>query len=269
MSSTFSYQLGFLGAGNMAEAIARAAIDRAGIPAGQVIASDPNAERRAIFSGFGATAVESSAAVIAEAEAIVLAIKPQTLPQIAPLLAALREDQVVISIMAGIRSEKIQAAAGKPLRVVRVMPNTPVLVGKGMAGIALGEHARPGDEALALQLFQAAGEAVMVQEAQIDAITAISGSGPAYLFYLAEAMERAAEAMGLGEHARLLVAQTLQGSADLLAQSGEAPQDLRRKVTSPGGTTEAACRHLDQQQVAEHILAALQAAERRSCELGA
>lgn len=269
MSSGCTYQLGFLGAGNMAEAIARAAVECAGIPAGALLASDPLEARRNIFSAMGIATVEDGRVVVAKARTVILAIKPQGLSQIAPLLAQLQPEQVVISIMAGISSERIEAAAGRPLRVVRVMPNTPMLVGRGMTGVALGAHALPGDDALALELFRAAGEAVQVTEDALDAITAVSGSGPAYLFYLAQAMEQAAAAMGLGEHARLLVAQTLLGAAELLGGSGEAPQDLRRKVTSPGGTTEAACRLLDENQVAGHIVAALRAAEARSRELGA
>jgi pyrroline-5-carboxylate reductase len=143
-----------------------------------------------------------------------LAIKPQVLPQLAGELAMHgRDDQVLISIMAGIGTNKLGDVIGKPVRAVRVMPNTPMMVGLGMSGLAVGEHAKPGDEALALKLFGAAGKVVRVEEKLIDAVTAVSGSGPAYVYYLAEAMEKAAGELGLGEHARLFVSQTLLGAA--------------------------------------------------------
>jgi pyrroline-5-carboxylate reductase len=142
------------------------------------------------------------------------------------------------------------------------------MVGHGMAGISLGKDARPGDEALTLKLFLAGGEAIMVDESQLDAITAVSGSGPAYVFYLAEAMERAARELGLTDNASLLVRQTIFGAAHLLATSGEPPAELRRKVTSPGGTTEAATKHMDGNKTIDVIVNAMKAAEKRSKELG-
>src|SRR5690606_36198081 len=138
---------------------------------------------------------------------VLLAVKPQVMAQAAAELAAHgRADQVVISIMAGIGSGKLAAAVGRPTRVVRVMPNTPMMVGLGMAGIALGGDAKPGDDALAMDLFSAGrSRAIRVAEKDLDAITAVSGSGPAYLCYLAEAMEKAARELGLAQHARLLI----------------------------------------------------------------
>ena len=138
-----------------------------------------------------------------------------------------------------------------------------------MAGIARGRHARPGDEALAMKLFGAAGEAILVDESDLDAVTAVSGSGPAYVFYLAEAMERAAQELGLGEHASLLVSQTILGAATLMCRSDDSPEELRHKVTSPGGTTEAAVRHLDGNSTREVFINAIKAARDRSLELGA
>ena len=263
------YQLGFVGAGNMAEAIALAAINSNIVDAAQIIASDPSDVRRDLFASHGITTTDDNGQVLAEAANIVLAIKPQTLPQMSEQLAQLNvETQVLISIMAGIRSSQIVDAAGKPVRVVRVMPNTPLLAGAGMAGIALGAHAKAGDDGLAMQLFGAAGKAVAVSEEQLDAITAVSGSGPAYLFYLAQAMQEAAEEMGLGEHADLLVSQTLFGASKLLCESPDTPAELRRKVTSPGGTTAAAIEHMESNAVRQHIQDAIGKARDRSIELG-
>ncbi|MEO0513713.1 MAG: pyrroline-5-carboxylate reductase [Planctomycetota bacterium] len=267
------YSLGFIGAGNMAEAIARGAARTGVIPAEQMIAADPSRERLAVFESFGVVSAADNAGLIAAADTVVLAVKPQMLgalgePGRGAWSAIDAERHTIVSIMAGISSTKICAAIGKPVRVVRVMPNTPLMVGRGMAGVALGENAKPGDDELAIRLFGACGEAVRVSESDLDAVTAVSGSGPAYLFYLAEAMQAAAEELGLSEHARLLVNQTLLGSAELLTQSQDTPAELRRKVTSPGGTTAAAINHLDQHRVKDTIVAALRAARDRSIELG-
>jgi pyrroline-5-carboxylate reductase len=265
------HTLGFIGAGNMAEAIARAAIDHGVLRPGDMIACDPTEARRAVFTSMGIATTADNAAVVAGSAQVLLAVKPQVMAQAATDVSRHgTAEQVVISIMAGVTTAKLADAIGHPTRIVRVMPNTPMMVGLGMAGVSLGPGAQPGDDDLAMRLFSAGGSrAIRVDEAHLDAITAVSGSGPAYLFYLAEAMERAAGEMGLGEHARELVAQTLLGAATLLSRSGESPTELRRKVTSPGGTTEAAIRTLDGSDARDLVVRALHAAEHRSRELGA
>lgn len=252
----------------MAQAIVKGALAGGVLDAKDIIASDPSEENRGVFSQWGCAVVEDNQAVATQAEQVLLAVKPQVFPVVAPELAGGAEGQVLISIMAGLSSEKIGSLIGSPCRIVRVMPNTPALVGEGMAGIALGADAQAGDDELAKQLFPAVGRVVELEEPMIDSINAISGSGPAYLFYLAEAMEQAARGLGLGEHARQVVAQTLMGSGKLLAESGEDPAELRRKVTSPGGTTLAASTHLDEKQVQQSIIEAIQAAYDRAKELG-
>lgn len=261
-----NYELGFIGAGNMAEAIAKAAIDRGVVPAERMVAADPSDARRGVFEAMGVRTVADNAAVIASSQQVLLAVKPQMFASVAASLVNF--PGVLVSIMAGITTAKMEAALGGPARIVRVMPNTPLMAGVGMAGVASGSHARPGDETLTLRLFRAAGEAIVVPESAIDAITAVSGSGPAYLFYLAEAMQDAAADLGLGGHARLLVQQTLLGAATLLAQSQDTPAELRRKVTSPGGTTEAAIRCMDDKHVQQAVRDAIHAACARSVELG-
>jgi pyrroline-5-carboxylate reductase len=274
------YELGFLGAGNMAEALARAAIEKGVLHARDIVAADPNPARHEVFAKLGVTWSGANSQVIRDARQVVIAVKPQTLPQVAGDLAAeVTAEHVVVSIMAGISTAKLTAAingkradAGLPplaLRLVRVMPNTPLMVGLGMAGVALGPQARRGDEALTLRILGSAGKAVMVEESKIDAITAVSGSGPAYVFYLAEAMHQAAVDLGLGEHADQLVRQTILGAAHLLAQSPDTAAELRRKVTSPGGTTEAAIKHLEGNMTTAVVVNAVKAAEKRSRELGA
>jgi pyrroline-5-carboxylate reductase len=263
---TQACELGLIGAGNMAEAIARAAIAKGVLTADSMIASDPSPDRRAVFESIGIRTTTDNAEVAARSRQMMLAVKPQMFAAVAASLHAF--DGVVISIMAGITTAKMAQAIGRQARIVRVMPNTPLMAGAGMAGVALGEHARAGDEQLTLQLFGAAGEAIVVPEAAIDAITAVSGSGPAYVFYLAEAMQRAAADLGLGEHARMLVRQTIFGAAKLLHESADPPDVLRRKVTSPGGTTEAAIRHMDTRGVSDAVVEAINAAHARSIELG-
>lgn len=268
------YELGFLGAGYMAEAIACAAIDQGVLQPGQMIAADPSESRRSVFAQLGVATGSDNGQGIRASRQILLAVKPQMMAAAAVDLAqhAVGE-QVIVSIMAGVTTERLAAAItarGGPAgpRVVRVMPNTPLQVGCGMAGVALGRHAVSGDEGLAMRLFGAAGKVVLVDETQLDALTAVSGSGPAYVFYLAEAMHRAAEELGLSEHADVLVRQTILGAAQLLSASDDTAAGLRRKVTSPGGTTEAAINHLDHQVVAEAIVDAVKAAAQRSAELG-
>lgn len=261
-----TYDLGFIGAGNMAEAIARAAISKAVVPAARMIASDPSPQRRSLFESLGIASTTDNAAVVSQSKQVMLAVKPQMFAAVAGDLKAF--EGVIVSIMAGIGTAKIESLLGREARVVRVMPNTPLMAGLGMSGVAVGQHVRLGDEALALQLFGAAGEAIVVPESAIDAITAVSGSGPAYIFYLAEAMQQAAADLGLGEHSRLLVQQTILGAARLLCESSDSADVLRRKVTSPGGTTEAAIKHMESRGVRPAIVDAIKAAQARSVELG-
>lgn len=264
------YELGFLGAGNMAEAIARAAIEHHVVAARRMIAADPDEGRRRTFAALGVATTEDNAQVIRQSAQVMLAIKPQTLAQVARELNAVDvQRQIVLSIMAGISTRKIDEAIGRQARVVRIMPNTPLMVGCGMAGIALGAGAAPGDDELATRLFGAVGKTIRVEEDKLDAITAVSGSGPAYVFYLAQAMQQAAVQLGLGEHADLLVEQTILGAAKLMQRSDDSPAELRRKVTSPGGTTEAAVTHLDGKKTMDTITDAIKLAQQRATELGA
>jgi pyrroline-5-carboxylate reductase len=281
------YEIGFIGAGNMAEAIARGALEGGVLAAGEMIASDPSAPRKQVFEKMGIKVVDSNAEVIASSKQVLLAIKPQVLGALAGDLAEHGCDGLVlISIMAGIGTGKLaqviadgglrmgdgkgvetQGLSFKP-RIVRVMPNTPMMVGLGMSGLAVGEHAQAGDEKLAMKLFGAAGEVVRVEERLMDAVTAVSGSGPAYVYYLAEAMEKAAGELGLGEHARVFVSQTILGAAKMLVDSPDEAGELRRKVTSPGGTTAAAIEHMETEKVGDAIVEAVKAAEARGRALG-
>lgn len=253
----------------MAQAIAGGAIEGGVLQASDVIASDPSAQNRSVFKDWGCAVSADNADVARQADQILLAVKPQVFAKVAPdLKQGALDEQVLISIMAGISSAKINDLAGQTCRVVRVMPNTPALVAAGMAGVALTEGAKQGDDELSRQLFAAVGKVVQLTEPMIDAINAISGSGPGYVFYFAEAMEKMAAELGLGDEGRRIVAQTIYGAGKLMIESGEDPAELRRKVTSPGGTTLAATDSMDADGVAIAIQKAIQAAYDRAIELG-
>lgn len=263
--------LGFIGSGNMAEAIARAAVDQGVLTPGDMIAADLSEARRDVFADMGVEVTDDAATVLAACEQVMIAIKPQHAQELCDVLSGqVSDDQIVISIMAGISTAKLAQMLGGSVRVIRVMPNTPLIVGLGMAGVCRGDDAFEGDESLSMKLFGSGmSEAVLVDEPKIDAITAVSGSGPAYLFYLAEAMEEAAASLGLGEAGERLVTQTLLGAATLLLQSPDPASELRRKVTSPGGTTQAAIEHMESQNVRSAIAEAVRKAQAKSLELGA
>jgi len=268
-----TYELGILGAGNMAEAIARGVLTASVFTPNQIIASDVSEARRELFSSaLGIRAIVSSDDVARQSKVILLSVKPQ---QMADVLAGLGrvmdERTLVISIAAGISASFIETnlGHGKPWRVIRTMPNTPMLVGQGMVALSAGTHATPEDLKRARTIFESAASVIQVPEAQIDAVTAVSGSGPAYFFLLVEQMIQAGVELGLSEaDARLLASQTALGSATMLMTSTDTPQELRRKVTSPGGTTHAAVTTMQSKGVPEAIVQAIHAAAARSRELG-
>lgn len=268
-----SYALGIIGAGNMAEAIARGVIRAKLYKPEQLIAADVSAERRALFSReLGIRATEENAHAARDSDALLLSVKPQQMPAaLATLAEALVPRTLIISIAAGISSAFIERELGgeRPWRVIRAMPNTPMLVGEGMVGLARGAHADESDLARARAIFESAAQVIEVPEEQIDAVTALSGSGPAYFFYLVEQMIRAGVEMGLTqEQSRQLAARTALGAARMLENTPDSPQELRRKVTSPGGTTQAAITHLESASVGPAIVEAIKAAQRRGKELG-
>ncbi|QBG48697.1 pyrroline-5-carboxylate reductase [Verrucomicrobia bacterium S94] len=258
----------FIGAGNMAEAIVAGIIRQNVVEPSDVCVTDISEERLDHFSQqYGVGRSTDNAAAVAQADVVVLSVKPQIFPDVWPgIEGALKSDALVVSIMAGIPSAKI--AKDKPIRVVRVMPNTPALIGEGAAGIAAGEYATEADVKIAEKLLGAVGVAVVVKEEEIDAVTALSGSGPAYVFYLLESMLEAAEQMGLEKGvSRDLALATVIGAAKLMKESGEDAADLRAKVTSKGGTTHAAISTMEEHGVKDSVVAALKAAQTRSVEL--
>lgn len=260
----------FIGAGNMGEALIRGLLAARTVAASRIIATDVRAERREFLTKtFGVLAIEDNVQAVTSADVVVLAVKPQQVGEVlAGFKSAMTNRKLVISIAAGVTTARIERELGKGTRVMRVMPNTPALVGAGAAGVAKGAHATDDDLAMAESILGAVGICVRVEEKFIDAVTALSGSGPAYVFYVTEAMGQAGVAAGLDEAlAKKLARQTVYGAAKLLVESGEQPEVLRRKVTSPGGTTEAALKVMTERKLVEIFAEAMQAAERRSREL--
>jgi len=258
-----------IGAGNMAEALIGGALRAGVLQAGQVTAADPDAERRAVFEALGVSATDDNLAAVSGADIVILAVKPQVAEEVLEGLAAVAAGRLFVSIMAGVGSRKIVARLGNGVRVIRTMPNTPLLVGMGATALAAGRGADAEDMSRARAIFEASGVAIQMHEHELDAVTAVSGSGPAYLFYLAEAMMNAAREEGLTPGAgRELVCATLRGAAELLASGTDSPAELRRRVTSPGGTTQAAVEVLDSSGVGDKLIAAVRRAAERSRELG-
>ncbi len=261
-------KLGIIGAGNMGMSIIRGVIDAGVLSPQTLVVADLDRSRRDAAAALGCAST-ADATDVREAGQILLAVKPQGFAAVAGAIGPLQRGTVVISIMAGLGSPAIRRALGPLARVVRAMPNTPCRVGAGMTAIALGDGAETGDEALAVKIFAAMGRTVIVHEDHMHAVTGISGSGPAYVFLLAEAMERAAVSAGLDDvTAALLVRQTILGAGTLLTESADAPAELRAAVTSPGGTTEAALDVMMDRDWPAIVGDAIAAARHRGAELG-
>ena len=261
--------IAFIGGGNMAAAIL-GGLRRRGWPPEAFLVVEPHApQRERLRAELGLAAQEQADAALARAAMVVWAVKPQVFAEAAAPVAPHVGGALQLSIMAGIRSDALVAATGSA-RVVRAMPNTPALIGQGIAGLYARPEVTEADRARVAEVLAPTGALEWVpQEADLDAVTALSGSGPAYVFYLIEAMVRAGAAMGLdAAQARRLAKQTFAGAAALSAQSGEAPAVLRERVTSKGGTTYAAITSMQADGVAEAFERALHAARRRAEELG-
>ena len=263
--------IAFIGGGNMATSLI-AGLVADGYPPGSLQIAEPDPNRRELLrERFGVTVVADNRDALAEADTVVLCVKPQLAPgvcrEIGDLVVGLRV--LVVSVMAGVSEAGIQRWLGAPLPVVRAMPNTPAMVQSG----AIGLHASPEvDEAgrnRAETILRAAGLALWVaEETQIDAVTALSGSGPAYFFLLMEAMEQAGTALGLdAETARLLTIQTAHGAARMAVESESSPAQLREQVTSPGGTTERALAVFEAAGLRDQVAAAVGAARDRAAEI--
>lgn len=264
-------RVAFIGGGNMATSLIGGLLARGTAPS-DLIVSDPDARQRAsLQSRFGVQAVSDNLAAATGADVILLAVKPQEMAVVARGLTALARDQrrLFISIAAGIRLQDLGRWLGSDAVVIRSMPNRPALIGAGVTALYAAPTVGAADRTRAEQILGACGPTVWVErETDMDVVTAISGSGPAYFFLLIEALESAGIAAGLSaQTARTLAVETARGAGRMAAEGNEAPEQLRQQVTSKGGTTAAALEILERERMRDILRTAVEAASRRSAEL--
>lgn len=258
--------IGFLGAGHMGRAILEGGIRGGALDPAHVIVAEQDEPRRAAASGLGC-AVSENARSLADASTIVLCVRPQDFAVAAEAVRGQRP-RLLVSVMAGIESGAIAHACGAGSRVVRAMPNAPAAIGQGMTALSRGEGATSSDVAWAARLFQGVGQVCEVPESAMWAVTAVSGSGPAWFYLLAEAILEEAAALGLDQRtSESLVAGTMTGAAAMLAAKGATPAEMREAVTTPGGTTEAGLAAMRSAGLVEAARAGVHAAFRRGEEL--
>ncbi|MFH2013248.1 MAG: pyrroline-5-carboxylate reductase [Pseudomonadota bacterium] len=264
-------RIGFIGSGNMAEAIIKGVI-RAGIVSPKnIVSSDVSEDRMRLFrDSFGIITTSSNLELISKTEIIVLAIKPQTIgSMLSEIVETVDNSKLVISIAAGVTLKYIEGSLKTGSRVIRVMPNTPALVGEGVTAISPGSKATKDDLNIANNIFDAVGKTVVIEEKHMDAVTGLSGSGPAYVFLIIDALIDAGVKVGLDrETSKNLAVQTVFGSAKMILETGETPSQLRDRVTSPGGTTITGLNVMEAGKLRAVIIDAVEAATNRSKELG-
>jgi pyrroline-5-carboxylate reductase len=256
----------------MATALARGFVEQQLIPAASIAASDPSDAARTAFTAevAGAKVVAENSPVVAHADVLILAVKPQLMKDVlTDVRSSMRPDTLVVSIAAGVRLATLAASLPTGQRIIRVMPNTPCLIGRGASAYSLGPHATAVDGNLAAQLLAAVGIAHLVPEEQLDAVTGLSGSGPAFVYTMIEVLSEGGVQMGLpAALAAELAVHTVAGAAEMVLATGETPATLRDRVTSPGGTTLAGLKALEGGGFNKTLIDAVRAATRRSAELG-
>lgn len=265
-------KIGFLGAGNMAGALLKGLLSAKLYNPQDILVSDALPQQlRKVKKTYKVDSVKSNRELVRESQTIVLAVKPQIFPSVLEeIQPEATKHKLFISLAAGVPLRRLETGLGEAARVIRVMPNTPALLGKGMTVIVRGSKAKPQDEKLALTLFRGVGEALAVKdEALMDAVTGLSGSGPAYVYLFAEALIMGGINEGLSfTVATQLTIQTLEGAVAMLKETGKEPKELRDMVTSPGGTTLAGLSRLEEGKFTAMVSAAVSAATQRSRELG-
>jgi pyrroline-5-carboxylate reductase len=264
--------IGFLGGGNMAEALIRGLVKGGHAQADRIWASGPRAERMKVLAEqYGIRTTTDNRELAAAVDLLVLAVKPQILDRVLVEVAgSVKEDALVVSLAAGVPARAIERRFPGKIRVVRSMPNTPAVVSAGATAIARGSHADDGDLTTARLMFDSVGLTVVLDESQLDAVTGLSGSGPAYVFLIIEALADAGVKVGLSRRtAQKLAAQTVMGSAKLLLDTDGHPGQLKDMVTSPGGTAISGLHTLEQGGLRTTLINAVEAATQRSRDLGA
>ncbi|WP_308634466.1 pyrroline-5-carboxylate reductase [Paenibacillus silvisoli] len=271
-----SLKMCFYGAGSMAEAMVRGLLDRGLTEPGQIsMMNRQNAARmeelNARYGVNTASMDADKAAMLQEADIVFLMMKPKDAAEaIAQVRDLLHPGQLIVSVIAGMTIRTLEALLGKPIPIVRTMPNTSSTIGLGATGVSCSAAVSAEQRAIAEAMFQAVGLTTVVEERMLDVVTGLSGSGPAYVYYLMEAMIAAGSELGLTEDAaRELTIQTVLGAAHMVKATGENPADLRRKVTSPNGTTQAAIEKLDANQFSQTLVSAIARAAERAAEMGA
>lgn len=263
-------RIAVIGAGQMGEALIGGWLAGKAAATETLFATDASAERRDVMKRrFGIRTGSDNREAASWADVVVLAVKPQVLAAVVKDMASALSGKLVLSIAAGVTIGRLAKLAPKRTRLVRVMPNTPVLVREGVSALSFGAGVTADDQQLARRLFEAVGRAVVVEERLMDAVTGLSGSGPAYAFLAIEALADGGVKMGLPRTvADLLAAQTILGAARMVLETGEHPAKLKDRVTSPGGTTIAGLHRLEQGGFRAALMAAVEAASKRSEELG-
>lgn len=265
-------KLVFIGAGSMAEAIMSGIIENKLIDREQIWITNRNNQQKLdhLKKTYGVNGSYNYEELFTDADAVILAMKPKdAVSAIGEVKSFLNKEILVISVLAGVSIETIEAAAGKQLAVVRTMPNTSAAINQSATAIAVNDRVTPLQKQLAKKLFKTVGFTAFVNEEQLDAVTGISGSGPAYIYYLVEAVEKSAADIGLEPKlAKDLFIQTLRGAASMLANSEKSPEQLRMEVTSPGGTTEAGISMLQKHEVQKAFISCIKAATAHSEQMG-
>ena len=272
MEPTGTRQWGFIGSGKMATALIRGMLRSGVAGAATIAASDPlESARAALAADTGIRVFEANLPVVERSDVLVLAVKPQTMPQVLTQLRPLVGPRhLVVSIAAGVSIASLLEGLGPDRRIVRAMPNTPALLGEGASAYALGSGVAVADEAVVKAFLGSVGRAVRVPETMLDAVTGLSGSGPAFVYLMIEALSDGGVRVGLPRDiATMLAAQTVLGSARMVLETGLHPGVLKDQVTSPGGTTIAGLHALERGGVRGALIDAVEAATRRSAELAA
>jgi pyrroline-5-carboxylate reductase len=265
-------KLAFIGAGSMAEAMISGIIESKLLSGDQIWVTNRSNQEKLdkLNKKYGVNGTYDLKQLLEDADAVILAMKPKEVATgISQIRSYLTESTMLISVLAGVSIENIELLSEKKLPVVRAMPNTSATIGKSATGLAINSHVSPGQKEMVQTIFETVGLTAFVEETQIDAITGLSGSGPAYIYYLIEAMEKGADEIGLEKKmAKELIIQTLLGAAEMVAKSTKPAQQLRKEVTSPGGTTEAGLRVLESFDVQTAFINCMKEATAQSKRLG-
>ncbi len=265
-------KIAFLGAGSMAEALISGLVSRQGSrPENIWISNRANDSQLArLQTEYGVTPSRDFSSLLSGADVVLIAVKPKdVLATLTQAKKYLKEDMLLISVAAGISTASLKSIVDMEIPIIRAMPNTSAAVGKSATALSGNEYVKEKDKQLAKSIFGTVGMAVYTDEDKMDAVTGLSGSGPAYIYYLIEAMQLSAEQIGLEpQDAQKLIIQTLMGAAEMVHASDKTPETLRLEVTSPGGTTEAGIRVLEEKGVKEALIECIKTATHRSSEMG-